>query len=241
MPRNRSDSKQPGESYLQYYARLSGNPDYKPRYKPDDLPAYNVEQRAGESAEKYYRRLAKAADQRLVRIEQLAENPLYANVKKFAYEAALEDIHKWNGVTASRFNTVPPEGEALYEKIESMKKFLSAQTSTSGGINLMYKRMANTFNAKYGTNFTYQQIMKYYDSKQNEKWTDIFGSKTALRVIGEIQKSAKKIKKEVSEADKRTIIIDTIKDKPGKNGLTMLQRRTIEALKNNELTMEDLF
>lgn len=233
--------KKPGESYLQYYARLSGNPDYKPKYKPDDLPTYNVEQRAGESAEKYYRRLAKAADQRLVRLERLAENPLYQNVKKFAYEEALEDIHKWNGVTASRFNTVPPEGDKLYEKIEDMKSFLTKQTSNVGGINLMYKRMANTFNAKYGTNFTYQQIMKYFDSQQNEKWTKLFGSKTALTVIGEIQKSAKKIKREVSEADKRNIIINDISSKPGKHGLTMLQRRTIQALKDNELSLEDLY
>ena len=240
MPRNMGP-KNPGESYLQYYARLSGNPDYKPKYKPDDLPTYNVEQRAGESAEKYYRRLAKAADQRLVRLERLAENPLYQNVKKFAYEEALEDIHKWNGVTASRFNTVPPEGDRLYEKIEDIKSFLTKQTSNVGGINLMYKRMANTFNAKYGTNFTYQQIMKYFDSQQNEKWNKLFGSKTALTVIGEIQKSAKKIKREVSEADKRNIIINDISSKPGKHGLTMLQRRTIQALKDNELSLEDLY
>ncbi len=240
MPRNMGP-KNPGESYLQYYARLSGNPDYKPKYKPDDLPTYNVEQRAGESAEKYYRRLAKAADQRLVRLERLAENPLYQNVKKFAYEEALEDIHKWNGVTASRFNTVPPEGDRLYDKIEDIKSFLTKQTSNVGGINLMYKRMANTFNAKYGTNFTYQQIMKYFDSQQNEKWNKLFGSKTALTVIGEIQKSAKKIKREVSEADKRNIIINDISSKPGKHGLTMLQRRTIQALKDNELSLEDLY
>lgn len=240
MPRNMGP-KNPGESYLQYYARLSGNPDYKPKYKPDDLPTYNVEQRAGESADKYYRRLAKAADQRLVRLERLAENPLYQNVKKFAYEEALEDIHKWNGVTASRFNTVPPEGDRLYDKIEDIKSFLTKQTSNVGGINLMYKRMANTFNAKYGTNFTYQQIMKYFDSQQNEKWNKLFGSKTALTVIGEIQKSAKKIKREVSEADKRNIIINDISSKPGKHGLTMLQRRTIQALKDNELSLEDLY
>ena len=240
MPRNMGPNN-PGERYLQYYARLSGNPDYKPKYKPNDLPTYNVEQRAGESAEKYYRRLAKAADQRLVRLERLAENPLYQNVKKFAYEEALEDIHKWNGVTASRFNTVPPEGDRLYEKIEDIKSFLTKQTSNVGGINLMYKRMANTFNAKYGTNFTYQQIMKYFDSQQNEKWNKLFGSKTALTVIGEIQKSAKKIKREVSEADKRNIIINDISSKPGKHGLTMLQRRTIQALKDNELSLEDLY
>jgi len=240
MPRNMGP-KNPGESYLQYYARLSGNPDYKPKYKPDDLPTYNVEQRAGESAKKYYRRLAKAADQRLVRLERLAENPLYQNVKKFAYEEAMEDIHKWNGVTASRFNTVPPEGDRLYDKIEDIKSFLTKQTSNVGGINLMYKRMANTFNAKYGTNFTYQQIMKYFDSQQNEKWNKLFGSKTALTVIGEIQKSAKKIKREVSEVDKRNIIINDISNKPGKHGLTMLQRRTIQALKDNELSLEDLY
>lgn len=238
MPR-KDPSQKLGESYLKYYARLSGNPDYKPRYKPDDLPKYNVEQRPGETAEKYYRRLAKVADQRLVRIEQLAQNPLYSNVTKFAYEKALEDIHKWNGETASRFNTVPPEApEDLQLKIEQMKSFLGKQTSTQAGINLMYKRMANTINAKYGTNFTYQQIMKYYSSNQNEKWTNMFGSKTVLKVIGNIQKSAKKLKKEISDEDKKNIIIDNIQSKKGQS---MLERRTLQALQSNELSLEDLY
>lgn len=238
MPR-KDPSQKPSESYLKYYARLSGNPDYKPRYKPDDLPKYNVEQRPGETAEKYYRRLAKAADQRLVRIEQLAQNPLYSNVTKFAYEKALEDIHKWNGETASRFNTVPPAApEDMQLKIEQMKSFLGKQTSTQAGINLMYKRMANTINAKYGTNFTYQQIMKYYSSNQNEKWSNMFGSKTALKVIGNIQKSAKKLKKEISDEDKKNIIIDNIESKKGQS---MLEKRTLQALKSNELSLEDLY
>lgn len=238
MPR-KDPSQKPDESYLKYYARLSGNPDYKPRYKPDDLPKYNVEQRPGETAERYYRRLAKAADQRLVRIEQLAQNPLYSNVTKFAYEKALEDIHKWNGETASRFNTVPPAApEDMQLKIEQMKSFLGKQTSTQAGINLMYKRMANTINAKYGTNFTYQQIMKYYSSNQNEKWSNMFGSKTALKVIGNIQKSAKKLKKEISDEDKKNIIIDNIESKKGQS---MLEKRTLQALKSNELSLEDLY
>lgn len=238
MPRN-DPSQKSGESYLKYYARLSGNPDYKPRYKPDDLPKYNVEQRPGETAEKYYRRLAKAADQRLVRIEQLAQKPLYSNVTKFAYEKALEDIHKWNGETASRFNTVPPESpEDMQLKIEQMKSFLGKQTSTQAGINLMYKRMANTINAKYGTNFTYQQIMKYYSSNQNEKWSNMFGSKTALKVIGTIQSTAKKIKKKIQGEDERNIIIEKLESSEGK---TMLERRTLQALKSNELSLEDLY
>ena len=166
-------------------------------------------------------------------------NPLYQNVKSFAYEKALEDIHKWNGETASRFNTVPPAApEDLQLKIEQMKSFLGKQTSTQVGINLMYKRMANTINATYGTNFTYQQIMKYYGSNQNDKWSNMFGSKTALKVIGNIQKSAKKLKKQISDEDKKNIIIENIESKKGQ---TMLERRTLQALKSNELSMEDLF
>lgn len=239
MPRRGKGPKEPNETYLQYYARLSGNPDYKPRYKPDDLPKYNVEQRPGETLEKYYRRLAKVADQRLVRINELSKQPLYSNIKSFAYEKALEDIHKWNGEAATRFNTLPPESpEDLQAKIEAMKSFIGMQTSTQAGINLMYKRMANTFNAKYGTNFTYQQIMKYYDSNENEKWAAKFGSKTALKVIANIQKAAKKIKKGVKDADKRIQIIENLDTKDGQS---MLERRTIEALKDNELSLEDLY
>ena len=41
---------------------------------------------------KEYRKLAKRADQRLVRLERYAQQPKYSNVTQFAYKKAMRDI-----------------------------------------------------------------------------------------------------------------------------------------------------
>ena len=54
--------------------------------------------------QKEYKQLAKRADQRLVRIEKLVNDPLYANVDKFAYARAKKDIEHIFGAGNNRFN-----------------------------------------------------------------------------------------------------------------------------------------
>lgn len=53
----------------------------KHEYKSAERYKSNIEQRAGESDLEYYTRLAKQADQRLVRLEKLANEPGFENVR----------------------------------------------------------------------------------------------------------------------------------------------------------------
>ena len=60
--------------------------------------AYNMEMKPGESLEKYYRRLAKVADQRLIRLEELSGVEGYGNAKQWAYKRAMRlVINKYTG------------------------------------------------------------------------------------------------------------------------------------------------
>ena len=65
--------------------------------------AFDYDIREGESPEAYYKRLAKAADQRLVRLEKLAGHKGYKNVKSYSYARAMSDIQIYNP-KGSRFN-----------------------------------------------------------------------------------------------------------------------------------------
>ena len=199
---------------------------------------YNLDQRPDESLEKYYRRLAKTADQRLVRLEKASEEEFFHVATQWAYAKATRDIMKWipvgdNKSTKLRFNTKPPEGEDLIAKINDIKSFLSSPTSTKAGIINVYKKRADTVNKKYGTNFTWKQLAKYYESGQAKLWDDKFGSKTALRTIGKIQKDKRNIIKAIKEADRKDVRINA-KDKG------VLSRTVKMALKDNNLNIEDL-
>lgn len=199
------------------------------------MAGYDINQKPGETLERYYRRLAKTADQRLVRLEKYEQETFYATATKWAYARAIRDIKKWMPkdakVTEYRFNIKPPtDPENLLAKINDIKTFLSAPTSTKKGITEVYKRRADTFNKKFGTKFTWQQLANYYESGINEIWDAKFGSDTALRTIGQIQKHADQIKKAIEEGSIKNIKVDN----------SQLTIEVKKALRNNNLNVKDL-
>ena len=202
------------------------------------VDSYNLEQKPDETLVQYYRRLAKTADQRMVRLEKASQEPYFKVATEWAYAKATRDILKWippgdNKSTKLRFNTKPPEGEDLIAKINDIKSFLSSPTSSKQGIINVYKKRADTVNKKYGTNFTWKQLAKYYDSGQAELWDAKFGSKTALMTIASLQKNKKKLVKAIKEADRKDIRINS-KDS------SMIKKTVEMALKDNKLNIEDL-
>ena len=199
---------------------------------------YNLDQKPDETLVQYYRRLAKTADQRMVRLEKASEQKFFHVATEWAYAKATRDILKWippgdNKSTKLRFNTKPPEGEDLIAKINDIKSFLSSPTSTKQGIINVYKKRADTVNKRYKTKFTWQQLAKYYESGQAVLWDAKFGSKTAFRTIGVMQRNKKKIKDAITKADKKDVRINA-KDKG------MLQKTVNQALKENNLNIGDL-
>ena len=87
-----------------------------------------LDQKPTESLEQYYHRLAKTADQRLVRLERYKDDPYYKTAKLWAYRRAQRDIMTWQKGAQMpeklRFNIAPPKGtEDLLAKINAIKTF----------------------------------------------------------------------------------------------------------------------
>ena len=114
-----------------------------------------------------YVKLAKRADQRLVRIEQQSEKPMYKGVKYYAYRWAQKNLKAWSGEkdTPLRFNAnIPTNQRSLKKKLQIVKQFLDMPTSTKTGIQKTFKKKAEEFNKLHGTNFTWQQLSIFYNS-----------------------------------------------------------------------------
>lgn len=183
--------------------------DKKHQYVKSKRPT-NYDQKPGESLEHYYRRLAKQADQRLVRLRDLSRTETYKNVTKFAYARAMKDIKQWSGEGATRFNTKPPENNrAIMAKIRDMRTFLEAPTSTLSGINAVYKKRADTINEKYGTNFKWQDLAAYFDDASASKTDSAYGSDTMLKAVAEIQKQSDTIIEQIRKHQKKHIVVDS--------------------------------
>ena len=167
-----------------------------------------------ESLLKDYRTLAKAADQRLVRLERLADKEGFGHAMDYSYRRAMRDIQQWSGEGANRWNRRPPEGVAnLKAKMQDITTFLESETSTKAGLRSVEQKRADTLNDKYGTNFTPKEISKFFDSKLRKKMdTKILDSNTMVKTIAVIRrnkgiieqkgKSRKEKMKEITAAEK---------------------------------------
>ena len=157
------------------------------------MAQYSFEQRPGESIEGYYKRIAKVADQRLVRLEQLSSQAGYGNAKQWAYARAMRDIESWSGEGARRFNTkAPSDINAMRAKINDIKAFLGSESSTKSGITTVYKNRVDTINKKYGTSFQVDDIAQLFSDglmKKLEKNAEA-GSDQIMRAIGYIYRKA---------------------------------------------------
>lgn len=142
---------------------------------------YDTSIREGESIEHYYTRLAKVADQRLVRLEQLAQNPDFEGVTGYAYRRAQKALDVWGG---NRFNIKMPESANLRnEKIADMIHFIESKTSTKGGIVGTYKKRAETMKKNYGIDMTWQEMGKVMEAYSD---TSSPGSPTKVKAMGVI-------------------------------------------------------
>lgn len=147
---------------------------------------YDTSIREGETIEHYYTRLAKVADQRLVRIEQLAKEPDFSGVEGYAYRRAKKALDVWGG---NRFNTKMPESPNLRnEKIADMIHFIESKTSTKGGIVSTYKKRAATMKKDYGIDMSWQQLGKVMEAYAD---TSSPGSPTKVKAMGVINQIKK--------------------------------------------------
>ena len=157
---------------------------------------------------KEYRKLAKRADQRLVRLEALSRISKYENVLKYAYRLAVKNIENYGQIkNRPRFNTKPPENSnTLQAKINDIKHFLESISSTKKGIVSVYEKRAETINKNMGLKgddkFTWQELADFFQSKSYEKLASSFGSKTVFDTIGKIKKNSQEIAKAIKENKK---------------------------------------
>ena len=81
-------------------------------------------------------------------------------------------------------------------------------TKETKGIEGVYNERVKKLNDKYGTNFNWETLAKYYEDGTAEKLAAKYGSKTALRIIAQIQKKPDEVILELSKVDERRIKTD---------------------------------
>lgn len=173
---------------------------------------------------KEYVKLAKRANKRLYNLEKLSKEKNFEIVTKWAYARALHDIKIWGG--KKRFKTSISK-DINAKRLSAMRNdvynFLNSKSSTKKDIVKLYIEKTNTFNKKYNTNWTWQEMASYFESGgAKEKLEEKFSSSTAIDIIGVFKSNPEQIKQVIDTFNKR--------HKYDKN-----VENEINKLKNNEI------
>lgn len=205
--------------------------------KNNKFKAPDLSQREGESNRAYYIRLAKQADQRLVRLEKLSEQKEYEAVTSYAYRTAMNNLKNFG---QKRFNTKVPDpttekGAYLFrEKLAAVKEFLRSPSSGKSGIKNIYEDRVDKINSLYGTDFDWQDMADFFNSGYAKKlFKDLKASKTVMKAIGVIQKNLKQIKEGTDENLNLNGVPAPVRDMAIK---VLRRKRTSEAF---DMTKED--
>lgn len=179
-----------------------------------------------------YKKYAKMADQRLVRLEKAAkEQKGFENILSYAYRTAKENINAWDimGLKSQnkgnkiydkpRFNRNIPlkkdgtvDINALKSKMTDIERFLISVTSTPGGVKEVYQSRADKINKKYrlrgDARLTWEDMQKFWSSEFADKLRELgYGSDTIIRAIASIKRHKKYLTPELIKETTKNIKI----------------------------------
>ena len=156
-----------------------------------------------------YKKLAKHANMRLLRLEKRAgSNPALLD---WAYAHAQEDIRKWRGSGKHRYpSTVKQDApiSQLQARIADVEKFLEMETSTISGVKRINDKRVDTINKKFDTDFTASDYQQFARSGMLDKLKARFGSQTMWSAVRQIQNNMDTLVKQMKQHKAREIIVD---------------------------------
>ena len=153
---------------------------------------------------KEYVKLAKRADQRLVRLERRFKTA--PELEGMAYKRAVFDIFKLTGIGGMpRFNrAIPKDLKHLRRALKNVERFLRAVTSTWKGYQRKdLQKRVNTLNQKYNTNYTPEDLQRLGSSGLIDRFKDKGGSETGMKALGFVQRKKEELKRLVDKARKQ--------------------------------------
>lgn len=169
---------------------------------------------------KKYNALAKKADRRMREIERFSRYEEFKDIKKYAYAKAEEMIKQWTPEGAKdkppRWQRALPTNKVgvvdtrtIKSKIKDIESFLNMPSSTMTGVKKIYQKRAATLNKKYGLDYSWQDLAKFFEEGGLfEKTKDQYGSATFLFSIGKIQQAPDKALDQIQDFNSKIKFVD---------------------------------
>lgn len=149
-----------------------------------------------------YRKNAKIANSRLYMIEHNADS---SGLWRFSYSSAIHDtqafFHKNRfsyAISAKNPDKVSLRELTHYNTV--VKNFLDSPTSTISGFKKVYEKARGTIKDLYGIDISADEAAEFYASSYWKKLSNKYGSKTAAKIVGNIQKADPEVIDDIHES-----------------------------------------
>jgi len=139
--------------------------------------------------EKEVKPMLAKANMMLLNLETLSKQEGFEGVDDFAYRVALKNIRNIRGEEYKRFN-LPKNIHQLEKTKRALETFLGSTTSTKKGIVSVYEQNAASLNAKFGSNYSWQQMGAFLKAAGFEDLKKEFDSETAIIMLKEMVNTA---------------------------------------------------
>lgn len=162
-----------------------------------------------------YAKMTRLANDRLRAIEQARSTDGLKGITQYAYKRAVHDL-----AGATRFPSAKKLEDMNYnyvtKKLQDLRQFLKAESSTKRGILAIYKRNAAAFNKKYGTHYSTSELAKFFDKNTGlyekiKKDHPEYGSETIMKAIAQIEKNRDDILESLEEENRNHLEVDEVK------------------------------
>lgn len=131
------------------------------------------------------------ANMQLLNLEQMAKDPEYADIEKFAYRKAMQAIKEIRGKEYKRFN-MPKNTHQLEKTKRALETFLDSPTSSKQGILELYEKNAATLNEKMGSKWSWQKVGSFLQAAEFEDIKAEYDSDIAVTMIKLLYKHRRK-------------------------------------------------
>ena len=162
-----------------------------------------------------YSKMTRLANDHLRAIERARNTDGLKGITQYAYKRAVHDL-----AGATRFPSAKKLEDMNYnyvtKKLQDLRRFLKAESSTKRGIQAIYKRNAAAFNKKYGTNYSTSELAKFFDKNTGlyekiKKDHPEYGSETIMKAIAQIEKNRDDILESLEEENRNHLEVDEVK------------------------------
>ena len=148
-----------------------------------------------------YRRAVERVNKQLYRLEKH-----YAktgeNLMATAYSGVQRDIKSFFGEQKRFSKSMPATLRDYQKRMNAINRFYSKPSATITGMQNIYGKRAQSWSKIMGAKITSEQMKNVFESGLYKELTDLYGSKTALKKLGMIERQKSRIMQQM-EAGKK--------------------------------------